>query len=240
MMIYQQEMLTTTFAPLDVASPTARRKNLTGSSKKHRSVNFSACTKNGALHPHNEDGHDSSQQQRAGVKRRSSTPRVLIPNALFRSPSELQLSVDEEVAEARDYNFFARLVSGIAERSTSFPHPSTTAITATSTAAGAYSADTESCLTHILQTRHEQQPNTGRHDDDDAGGCSILEAQQYQEQEEQEQNEQDWFTASCASSTTSSSSHAMYYQHDFDEHTDSPYEPEEEGAENDCIFDLEL
>lgn len=239
MMIYQQEMLTTTFAPLDVASPTARRKNLTGSSKKHRSVNFSACTKNGALHPHDEDGHDSSQQQRAGVKRRSSTPRVLIPNALFRSPSELQLSVDEEVAEARDYNFFARLVSGIAERSTSFPHPSTTAITATSTAAGAYSADTESCLTHILQTRHEQQPNTGRHDDDDAGGCSILEAQQHQEQEEQEQNEQDWFTASCASSTTSSSSHAMYYQHDFDEHTDSPYEAEE-GAENDCIFDLEL
>ena len=239
MMIYQQEMLTTTFAPLDVASPTARRKNLTGSSKKHRSVNFSACTKNGALHPHDEDGHDSSQQQRAGVKRRSSTPRVLIPNALFRSPSELQLSVDEEVAEARDYNFFARLVSGIAERSTSFPHPSTAAA-ATTTAAGAYSADTESCLTHILQTRHEQQPNTGRHDDDDdAGGCSILEAQQHQEQEEQEQNEQDWFTASCASSTTSSSSHAMYYQHDFDEHTDSPYEAEE-GAENDCIFDLEL
>ena len=238
MMIYQQEMLTTTFAPLDVASPTARRKNLTGSSKKHRSVNFSACTKNGALHPHDEDGHDSSQQQRAGVKRRSSTPRVLIPNALFRSPSELQLSVDEEVAEARDYNFFARLVSGIAERSTSFPHPSTAAA-ATTTAAGAYSADTESCLTHILQTRHEP-PNTGRQDQDDAGGCSILEAQQYQEQEEQEQNEQDWFTASCASSTTSSSSHAMYYQHDFDEHTDSPYEPEEEGAENDCIFDLEL
>ena len=238
MMIYQQEMLTTTFAPLDVASPTARRKNLTGSSKKHRSVNFSACTKNGALHPHDEDGHDSSQQQRAGVKRRSSTPRVLIPNALFRSPSELQLSVDEEVAEARDYNFFARLVSGIAERSTSFPHPSTAAA-ATTTAAGAYSADTESCLTHILQTRHEQQPNTGRQDQDDAGGCSILEAQQHQEQEEQEQNEQDWFTASCASSTTSSSSHAMYYQHDFDEHTDSPYEAEE-GAENDCIFDLEL
>jgi hypothetical protein len=235
MMIYQQEMLTTTFAPLDVASPTARRKNLTGSSKKHRSVNFSACTKNGALHPHDEDGHDSSQQQRAGVKRRSSTPRVLIPNALFRSPSELQLSVDEEVAEARDYNFFARLVSGIAERSTSFPHPSTTAITDTSTAAGAYSADTESCLTHILQTR--QQQNTGiQHDD--AGGCSILEAQQHHEQE-QEQNEHDWFTASCSSSTTSSSSHAMYYQHDFDEHTESPYEAEE-GAENDCIFDLEL
>ena len=231
MMIYQQEMLTTTFAPLDVASPTARRKNLTDS-KKHRSVNFSACTKNGAVHPHDDDGHDYSSQQRAGVKRRSSTPSVSIPNAMFRSPSELQLSVDEEVAEARDYNFFARLVSGIAERSTSFQHPSTAAET-TSTAA-AYSADTESCLTHILQTRQEQQ-HTGIHDD--AGGCSILEAQQHHEQE---QNEQDWFTASCASSTTSSSSsHAMYYQHDFDEHTERPYEAEE-GAENDCIFDLEL
>lgn len=236
MMIYQQAMLTTTFAPINVtsssSSPSSSRR------LKHRSVNFSSCTKKGGSNSQEEE--EGSHQQRAGVKRRSSTISVPIPNAMFRSPSELQLTVDEQVADERDYNFFSRLVSGISERS--FHATPATAAPTTASCCHHYNTETDRCLTHIIQTR--QQMIEGGQEEEE-GDCSVcgntIHPNKYGYHmvggvtiEAQEDIDQDWFTASCSSSSSSST----YYQQDFDDHDDDHHQYE--GGDNECIFDLEL
>eukprot|EP00751_Fragilariopsis_kerguelensis_P044450 CAMPEP_0170992438 /NCGR_PEP_ID=MMETSP0736-20130129/9747_1 /TAXON_ID=186038 /ORGANISM="Fragilariopsis kerguelensis, Strain L26-C5" /LENGTH=180 /DNA_ID=CAMNT_0011417903 /DNA_START=189 /DNA_END=728 /DNA_ORIENTATION=+ len=171
-MIYQQTMLSSTVEPASshrssLSSSVIKRRKIPLSSlsskeqEQQRSVNFSSCTKK-------QEALENSKQ--AGVKRLNSSSSVPIPECmLFRTPSELQLTVDEQVADQRDFAFFARLVSGISERRASSSTTSTThAVT-----------ETDRCLTHIIHTRHHQQS----HDDqeEEAQHCDgILIEDDYQ------------------------------------------------------------
>ena len=60
---------------------------------------------------------------------------------LNRTPSELQLCMDEELAEERDYAFFARLVNGIGNSGCTSRY---------------LQMENQNCLAHIIQTRHER------------------------------------------------------------------------------------
>jgi len=254
MMIYQQTMLSSTIEPVSFSSHRSsslslsfieKRKISSSSSSSSqeqeqvqefqdqqeqvRFVNFSSCTKK------------QEKQAASDAKRMNSSRSVPIPECMFRTPSELQLTFDEQVAEQRDFAFFTRLVSGISERR------------ASSTSA---TIEIDRCLTHIMQTRHHTQS----HDDQEAeeahccDGILIEDDYQVRTGEEGEYyylgEDNDCFTTSSSSSSSSSSStSSILYQHEFvdyeeqkavhssnDDHDDLY----NEGGDCDCMFDLEL
>eukprot|EP00535_Pseudo-nitzschia_heimii_P001019 CAMPEP_0197187332 /NCGR_PEP_ID=MMETSP1423-20130617/15714_1 /TAXON_ID=476441 /ORGANISM="Pseudo-nitzschia heimii, Strain UNC1101" /LENGTH=207 /DNA_ID=CAMNT_0042638887 /DNA_START=224 /DNA_END=847 /DNA_ORIENTATION=- len=207
-MMYQQMMLDATIAPIPPSRTESRKLNT-----KQRSVMFSSSTKT-----------SNGTEQRSAMKKmkRRATSSVPIPDAMFRSPSELQLSVDEQVADERDFVFYARLISGIRER-TRAANPRLC------DQHNYYNEETERCLTHIMQTRYQQEQEV----EDD--GVQIL-------------PEDDWIEnrgsggyyledLECCTSLSSSYSSSSTYQQDFGQHRN------EEGnyyGESECIFDLEL
>lgn len=67
--------------------------------------------------------------------------RIPIPKNLFRSASELQLCLDEQVANERDYIFYERLVEGIRH-------------TQRNSRDIGLCFDNQRCLAHIMETRH--------------------------------------------------------------------------------------
>jgi len=153
--------------------------------------------------------NDASPRRSAGLKKRRASSAVPIPHAMFRSPSELQLSVDEKVADERDFVFYARLMCGIRER------------TQATNRHVQYNEETERCLTHIMQTRH--QPECQLEDD----GVPIL-------RDEDGTEKGSYYLDDLDSSSSYSSSST--YQQDFEpRYGDGIYE-----EENECIFDLEL
>lgn len=208
-MIYQQTLLDNAISPIRPAG--ARNRSTSIKQRQARSVMFCSSTKS-----------TDAPQDRSTLlkKKRRASSSVPIPDALYRSPSELQLSVDEQVAEERDFVFYARLMSGIRERNRAanqqnrdFHHH--------------YSEETERCLTHIMQTRHRQEqegeggfpiPHVGECSDNVAAGGYYLE------------------DLDCVTSCSSSFSSSSTYQHDFEQDRNNGMYCEE----NECIFDLEL
>ncbi len=154
-----------------------------------------------------------ASRRSSGLKKHRASSAVPIPHAMFRSPSEVQLLADERVADERDFVFYARLVSGIRER---------TMMTNNDTSR----EETERCLSHIMQTRFEQEEQL----EDD--GVPIVSNNYGDENGGYYFEDHDPFV--CSSSSYSSSS---TYQQDFeqDSEQDSFYQ-----EENECIFDLEL
>jgi len=244
MMIYQQTMLSSTIEPVSFSSHRSslsssfieRRKISSSSSSSQeqeqpqkpqqdvRSVNFSSCTKS-----------KEAQEQQTGVKRMNSSSSVPIPERMFRrTPSELQLTVDEQVADQRDFAFFARLVSGISERRAS---SSTTSAT-----------ETDRCLTHIIQTRHHHQSHDDQQEEQAHDG--ILIEDDYQVGTGREGAYYLGEDNDCFTSSSSSSSSSSLYQHEFvdyedDEahtatHSSNDDDLYNEGGDCECMFDLEL
>ena len=122
-----QAMIQSTIKPIEqqtFANRTTKRE------KQSRSVMFCSSTK---------DTNVTSRRSSELRKHRASSA-VPIPHAMLRSPSEVQLLADERVADERDFVFYARLMSGIRER---------TMMTNNDI------EETERCLTHIMQTRHQ-------------------------------------------------------------------------------------
>jgi len=256
MMIYQQTMLSSTIEPVSFSSRRSslsssfieRRKISSSSSSSQeqeqpqkpqqdvRSVNFSSRTKK----------QEAQEKQTSGVKRMNSSRSVPIPECMFRTPSELQLTVDEQVADQRDFAFFARLVSGISERRAS----------STSTTNVACATETDRCLTHIIQTRQHNQSHDEQEAEaeaEEAHCCDgILIEDDYQvgtgEGEEYYLGEDvDCFTSSSSSSSSSS----ILYQHEFVNYEDETHTATHsnnddnddlynEGGDCECMFDLEL
>jgi len=204
MMIYQQTLLDTTISPLTNRSTGIKQRQA-------RSVMFCSSTKSNV-----------APQDRSALlkKKRRASSSVPIPDALYRSPSELQLSVDEQVAEERDFVFYARLMSGIRERNRAANEQNRDL-------QHCYSAETERCLTHIMQTRHQQEqgvkerfliPQVEERSDNVAAGGYYHE------------------DLDCLMSCSSSYSSSSTYQHDFEQDRNNDLYCEE----NECIFDLEL
>jgi len=204
MMIYQQTMLDTTIEPIVPAHAASRNGT---KQRQPRTVMFCSSTK-----------ANDAPRERSALKRRASSS-VPIPDAMFRSPSELQLSVDEQVADERDFVFYARLVSGIRER-TRAAHPQH----CEQNNSHYYNEETERCLTHIMQTRHQLQQQDFEED-----GVPIL-------REEECTGGYYLDDLDCLTSSSSSYSSSSTYQQDFeqDRNDDTCYE------EDECIFDLEL
>lgn len=187
--MYQQTMIDTTIDPIGHAN---RRTT--------KSVVFCSSTKT----------NDASPRRSMGLKKRRASSAVPIPHAMFRSPSELQLSVDEKVADERDFVFYARLMCGIRER------------TQTANLHVQYNEETERCLTHIMQTRHEQEYQLVGED-----GVPIL-------RDEDGGVKGGYYLDDLDSSTSYSSSSTYQQDFELDRYNDDNYE------ENECIFELEL
>jgi len=254
MMIYQQTMLSSTIEPVSFSSHRSSlsssfigRRKISSSSQEQeqpqkpeqdvRSVNFSSCTKK-----------QEAQEKQAGcVKRMNSSRSVPIPECMFRTPSELQLTVDEQVADQRDFAFFARLVSGISERRAS---------SSTSTTNAACATETDRCLTHIIQTRHYNQSHDDQEEEEaeEAPCCDgILIEDDYQVGTGEEGvyflgEDNDCVTSSSSSSSSSSNS-SILYQHEFVDYeeqkaahisNDDNDDLYNEGGDCECMFDLEL
>jgi len=259
MMIYQQTMLSSTIEPVSFSSRRSslsssfieRRKISSSSSSSQeqeqpqkpqqdvRSVNFSSCTKS-----------KEAQEQQTGVKRMNSSSSVPIPERMFRrTPSELQLTVDEQVADQRDFAFFARLVSGISERRAS--STSTTSITHATCA-----IETDRCLTHIIQTRHHQQSQDDDREEEAAYDGILIEDEHYSSKQVEGEGayylgeDLDCFTSSSTSSSSSSSFSSSLYQHEFFDYENEAHKATHsrnddndlynEGGDCECMFDLEL
>jgi len=215
MMIHQQTMLASTIKP--IARTTTSSSNSMSTKQQSRSVMFSFSTKSSL----------SPEQQRPVIQNKKkcrSSCSVPIPEALTRSPSELQLSVDEKVADERDFVFYARLVSGIRGRASTshYNHQHRH---------HHYNEETERCLTHIMQTRHqeqlEQQQEQHYH-----GGVAIVD-----EEELTNMNTYCLKDLDCLMSSSSSSFSSSTYQQGFEhEHDDDHLY----CADNECIFDLEM
>ena len=69
---------------------------------------------------------------------------IPIGKVIPRTPSEVQLCMDEAIAEERDYMFFCRLVQGISQ-------------TQESSRNMYLRYENEACLAHVYRTRHDQQ-----------------------------------------------------------------------------------
>ena len=193
-MIYpQQTILDTTIAPI----PQRRRKS---AKQQERSVAFCESTM------------DAPERQPGSMKRPASSS-VPIPDAMLRSPSELQLSVDEQVADERDYVFYSRIMSGIQERNRYHPCDPNFSH---------YNRETEKCLTHIMQTRHQhgQQQQQHQYQGINDNGDYFIEDLDY----------------AYPTSSSNSYSSTPTYQQEFepDRSSNDVTQPEE------CMFDLEL
>jgi hypothetical protein len=209
MMIYQQTMLGTTIQPI---APALTASRSTRNERQARSVMFCSSTKI----------NDASQERSTThMKKRRASSSVPIPDAMFRSPSELQLSVDQQVAEERDFVFYARLVSGIRERTRAANHQPCDYHCH-------YNEETERCLTHIMQTRHRQEQEL------EEDGVPILHDEEWTENG----GAGSYYLEDldCLTSSSSSSSSSSTYQQDFEQdRNDDMY-----CEENECIFYLEL
>ena len=192
--------------------------------------------------------NQQQHKQQSGVKR-SHSHSVPIPNNAFhcKKAYEEKLTADEQMADERDFIFYARLVSGISERRASSGTDRR--------CNNRYNEETDRCLTHIIQTRHynteEQQGQDQHHEQQQsvAGGGVLIE-----EQEDQQgggcylgKDNACFNTYSSAYSSSSSSSSSLSssstYQQDFDnqdqhEHNDNDGDSYE--GDNECIFELEL
>lgn len=206
-MIYQQTMLDTTIQPI---APTLTASRSTRKERQARSVMFCSSTKSNVASQERSTTHN--------MKKRRASSSVPIPDAMFRSPSELQLSVDEQVAEERDFVFYARLVSGIRERTRAANHQPCDCH-------HHYNEETERCLTHIMQTRHQQEQQL------EEDGVLIQEWTENRGAASHYIEDLD-----CLTSSSSSYSSSSTYQQDFEQdRNDDMY-----CEENECIFDLEL
>ena len=204
MMMYQQQtMIDTAIKPLAERTFASRRTN------KQRSVMFCSSTKS----------NDASPGRSPGLKKRRASSAVPIPHAMFRSPSELQLSVDEQVADERDFVFYARLMTGIRERTRAANQQNCDQ-------PFQYNEETERCLTHIMQTRN--QPEHQLEED----GVPIL-----REEYAGENGGYYLEDVDCVMSSSSSYSSSCTYQQDFES---DRYDENMYHEENECIFDLEL
>jgi len=241
MMIYQQTMLSSTIEPVSFSS---HRSSLSSSSFIERRKVSSSQEQEQPQKPQQEQVrsvHFSSrtkkqEKQASGVKRMNSSRSVPIPECMFRTPSELQLTVDEQVADQRDFAFFARLVSGISERRGS----------STTNTTNAAVTETDRCLTHIIHTRHQNQS----HDDqeEEAQHCDrILIEDDYQVGTGREGayylgEDNDCFTSSSSSSSSSLYQHEFVDYEDDEAHTATHSSNDDLYNEGDCecMFDLEL
>jgi len=211
--------------------------------QKPQEVRFSSCTKS-----------QEAQEKQAGVKRMNSSSSVPIPECLFRSPSELQLTVDEQVADQRDFAFFARLVSGISERRASSTTSTTTSGVGSSTEAhntsnsDRYIEETDRCLTHIIHTRHHQS-HDDQEEEEAAAHDGILIEDDYQVGTGGEGAYYLREDLDCFTSSSSSSSSSSLYQHEFVDYEDEAHTATHNSNDDDlynaggdceCMFDLEL
>jgi len=202
MMIYQQQtMLGSAIQPIEHTHATATRT--TSKQRQARSVVFCSSTK-----------YNEAHKERSALKRRATSSSVPIPDAMFRSPSELQLSVDEQVADERDFVFYARLMSGIRERNR-LPNP-----LPREPQQYFYNEETERCLTHIMQTRHQQEQPL------EENGVPIL----HDEDLREDVGADGYYLEDLSSSSSYSSTST--YQQDFEHDTCND--------DTACFFDLEL
>ena len=242
MMIFQQTMLNSTIEPIAIR-PSFTKSG--GGGAHRRTVNFSSSTKKESSSQHQEMNQQQHQQQ-SGVKR-SHSHSVPIPNNAFhcKTASEQQLTADEQMADERDFIFYARLVSGISERRASSGTDQR--------CNNRYNEETDRCLTHIIQTRHynteEQQGQDQQHEQQQsaAGGGVLIEEQgggYYLGKDNACCNTYSLaFSSNSSSSSSSSYSSSSTYQQDFDnqdqhEHNDNDGDSYE--GDNECIFELEL
>ena len=239
MMLFQQTMLNSTIEPIAIR-PSFTKSG--GGGAHRRTVNFSSSTKKESSCQHQEMNQQQHQQQ-SGVKR-SHSHSVPIPNNAFhcKKAYEEKLTADEQMADERDFIFYARLVSGISERRASSGTDQR--------CNNRYNEETDRCLTHIIQTRHhhiqEQQGQDQQHEQQQsvAGGGVLIE-----EQEDQQgggcylgKDNVCFNTYSSAYSSSSSSSSSLSssstYQQDFD--SQDQHEHHDNDGDNECIFELEL
>lgn len=218
-MIFEQSMLASNIKPIAHA---VRHSNPNSTMKDHqsRSVMFSSSTK----------GIDSSSSvERISFmhRKRRSSSSVPIPDAMTRSPSELQLSMDEQMADERDFVFYARLISGIRERTN---RANTTGNQQYNDQLHKrYNEETQRCLTHIMQTRYQGQR-------DEQAGVPIHTTDYMTSTANGDDYclyDLDYHMSSCSSSSSTSS---LTYQQDFEQNEDDDFH----CGENECIFDLEL
>ena len=105
---------------------------------------------------------EQAQQQEEESDYQFRSQSIPICKNLNRTASELQLCVDEQLAEQRDYAFFSRLVNGIGKCQNTGTSPY-------------LQMENQVCLAHIIQTRHEKitpepcsdqwQPEQQQHDE---------------------------------------------------------------------------
>lgn len=182
------------------------------SQRKPHSVMFSTSTKSSG---------DSQQRSTMNNRKRRVSSAVPIPDAMFRSPSELQLSVAEQVADERDYAFYARLMYGIRERRRAANQKPYDHL-------HYFNEETERCLTHIMQTRHQKERAA------EEQGVPILSSDDWT----QNGASTGYYLEDldCLTSSSSSFSSSSTYQQDFEQdHDEDAY-----SGETECIFDLEL
>jgi hypothetical protein len=73
------------------------------------------------------------------------SPSIPIGNTISKTPSEVQLCMDEAIADQRDYMFYCRLVKGIS-------------LTQEMALDRTLRYENQACLAHVVRTRH-QDPN---------------------------------------------------------------------------------
>ena len=249
MMLFQQTMLNSTIEPIAIRpsfTTTERISFKSGGGGAHgRTVNFSSSTKKESSSQHQEMNQQQQQQQQSGVKR-SHSHSVPIPNNAFhcKKAYEEKLTADEQMADERDFIFYARLVSGISERRASSGTDRR--------CNNRYNEETDRCLTHIIQTRHhniqEQQGQDQQHEQQQsvAGGGVLIEEQgggYYLGKDNACCTYSLASSSNSSSSSSSSYSSSSTYQQDFDnqdqhEHNDNDGDSYE--GDNECIFELEL
>jgi hypothetical protein len=74
------------------------------------------------------------------------SPSIPIGKTISKTPSEVQLCIDEAIADQRDYMFYCRLVKGIS-------------LTQEMALDRTLRYENQACLAHVVRTRH-QDPNT--------------------------------------------------------------------------------
>ena len=241
MMLFQQTMLNSTIEPIAIR-PSFTKSG--GGGAHRRTVNFSSSTKKESSSQHQEMNQQQQQQQQQSGVKRSHSHSVPIPNNAFhcKKAYEEKLTADEQMADERDFIFYARLVSGISERRASSGTDRR--------CNNRYNEETDRCLTHIIQTRHyntEGQQGQDQHHEQQqsvAGGGVLIE-----EQEDQQgggcylgKDNACFNTYSSAYSSSSSSSSSLSssstYQQDFD--SQDQHEHHDNEGDNECIFELEL
>ena len=74
---------------------------------------------------------------------------IPITKNIFRTASEIQLCLDEQIADQRDYAFFSRLVNGISR-------------TRNSSQNRQLQFENHMCLSHVVKTRHDEKDESSQ------------------------------------------------------------------------------